>query len=96
MGSIYRWVDAKGFPAHRMGWLQRFRLSGGTTVGYENASGAALQTHTAITMKESKAGKRPKYELLKPGDPSCAAIAMQEAIAGNLGFGEFLVLRDEN
>ena len=25
--SIYRWVDAKGFPARRMGRLLRFRLS---------------------------------------------------------------------
>ena len=25
--SIYRWVDAKGFPAHRVGRLLRFRLS---------------------------------------------------------------------
>ena len=79
-----------------MGRLQRFKLSGGTTVGYENASGAALQTHTASTMKESKAGKRPKYELLKPGDLFCAATAIQEASAGNLGFGKLLVLRDEN
>ena len=25
--SIYRWVDAKDFPAHRVGRLLRFRLS---------------------------------------------------------------------
>ena len=25
--SIYRWVDPKGFPAHRVGRLLRFRLS---------------------------------------------------------------------
>ena len=25
--SIYRWVDAKGFPARRVGRLLRFRLS---------------------------------------------------------------------
>ena len=25
--SIYRWVDAKGFPAHRAGRLLRFKLS---------------------------------------------------------------------
>ncbi len=25
--SIYRWVDSKGFPAHRVGRLLRFRLS---------------------------------------------------------------------
>lgn len=25
--SIYRWVDAKGFPAHKVGRLLRFRLS---------------------------------------------------------------------
>ena len=25
--SIYRWVDLKGFPAHRVGRLLRFRLS---------------------------------------------------------------------
>ena len=25
--SIYRWVDAKGLPAHRVGRLLRFRLS---------------------------------------------------------------------
>lgn len=25
--SIYRWVDAKGFPAHRVGRLFRFKLS---------------------------------------------------------------------
>ena len=25
--SIYRWVDSKGLPAHRVGRLLRFRLS---------------------------------------------------------------------
>ena len=25
--SIYRWVDSKGFPAHRVGRILRFRLS---------------------------------------------------------------------
>jgi excisionase family DNA binding protein len=25
--SIYRWVDTKGLPAHRVGRLLRFRLS---------------------------------------------------------------------
>ena len=25
--SIYRWVEAKDFPAHRVGRLLRFRLS---------------------------------------------------------------------
>ena len=25
--SIYRWVETKGFPAHRVGRLLRFRLS---------------------------------------------------------------------
>jgi len=25
--SVYRWVEAKGFPAHRVGRLLRFRLS---------------------------------------------------------------------
>lgn len=25
--SIYRWIDTKGFPAHRVGRLLRFRLS---------------------------------------------------------------------
>ncbi|NLY01513.1 MAG: helix-turn-helix domain-containing protein [Rhodopirellula sp.] len=25
--SIYRWVDKKGFPAHRVGRLFRFKLS---------------------------------------------------------------------
>ena len=26
--SIYRWIETKGFPAHRVGRLFRFRLSG--------------------------------------------------------------------
>ena len=25
--SIYRWVDSKGFPAHRVGRLLRFKIS---------------------------------------------------------------------
>lgn len=25
--SVYRWVDSKGFPAHRVGRLLRFKLS---------------------------------------------------------------------
>ena len=25
--SVYRWVNSKGFPAHRIGRLLRFRLS---------------------------------------------------------------------
>jgi excisionase family DNA binding protein len=25
--SVYRWIDSKGFPAHRVGRLLRFKLS---------------------------------------------------------------------
>ena len=25
--SVYRWIDERGLPAHRVGWLFRFRLS---------------------------------------------------------------------
>ena len=46
--SIYRWVHAKGFPAHRVGRLLRFRLSEVdewvTTTG-ATSLGTELQEH---------------------------------------------------
>ena len=50
--SIYRWVDTKGFPAHRVGRLLRFRLSEvdewvRTGGGTESGTGKVGRTSTA-------------------------------------------------
>ena len=41
--SIYRWVDSKGFPAHRVGRLLRFRLSE-VDDWVQNSGGSNLET----------------------------------------------------
>jgi excisionase family DNA binding protein len=50
--SVYRWVDAKGFPAHRVGRLLRFKLS---EVDEWIESGGA--TDDPETAKQSTASK---------------------------------------
>ena len=50
--SVYRWVDSKGFPAHRVGRLLRFRLTEvdewGRTSG-DRDSPNHLTTNTSVS-----------------------------------------------
>ena len=43
--SIYRWVDSKDFPAHRVGRLLRFRLSE-VDEWVKSGRGSAPATHS--------------------------------------------------
>ncbi len=43
--SIYRWVDSKDFPAHRVGRLLRFRLSE-VDEWVKSGGGNAPETHS--------------------------------------------------
>ena len=57
--SIYRWVDSKGFPAHRVGRLLRFRLS--EVDEWVKTSGESdPSSHSSSEMTGSPAGKRPR------------------------------------
>ena len=61
--SIYRWVDSKGFPAHRVGRLLRFKLSKVdewvTTSGGDD-SGSSPSGETKEGKKASKSGAKKK------------------------------------
>ena len=52
--SIYRWIDSKGFPAHRVGRLLRFKLS---EVDKWVRAGAATSDDIAGSAKEEEEGK---------------------------------------
>lgn len=57
--SIYRWIDSKGFPAHRVGRLLRFKLS--EVDEWVTASGgndSASATSAKIT-EARPAGRKP-------------------------------------
>jgi len=57
--SIYRWVDSKGFPAHRVGRLLRFKLS---EVGewVITRSGDAFASAASGKMTEARPGGRKR------------------------------------
>ena len=57
--SIYRWVDSKGFPAHRVGRLLRFRLSE-VDEWVKTSGGSDPESHSSSEMTGSSAGKRPR------------------------------------
>ena len=52
--SIYRWVDAKDFPAHRVGRLLRFKLSE-VDEWVRNGGGNDPETH--LTDGATQAGR---------------------------------------
>jgi len=61
--SIYRWVDAKGFPAHRVGRLLRFKLSEvdewvTTSGGDASESGPSGKTMGAQPATRKSSGKK--------------------------------------
>jgi len=60
--SIYRWVDSKGFPAHRVGRLLRFKLSEVdewvTTSGGDDSASAA----SGKTTEARPAGQKPNVK----------------------------------
>ena len=49
--SIYRWVDSKGFPAHRAGRLLRFKLSQVDGWVQRNSGGGPESSPSAKTTK---------------------------------------------
>ena len=55
--SIYRWVASKGFPAHRVGRLLRFRLSE-VDEWVKTSGGNDSETRPSSKTMESEAGKR--------------------------------------
>lgn len=62
--SIYRWVDSKGFPAHRVGRLLRFKLSEVdewvTTSGgsHSRAASSGKASKPRLTSRKSSAKKK--------------------------------------
>lgn len=64
--SIYRWVESKGLPAHRVGRLLRFKLSevdewvknGGSrdSSSYSPASASASKVRTNRSRRKNKYG----------------------------------------
>ena len=55
--SIYRWVNSKGFPAHRAGRLLRFKLSE-VDEWVKNSGGSDSETRPSSKTTGSEAGKR--------------------------------------
>ena len=58
--SIYRWVDAKGFPARRVGRLLRFRLSE-VDEWVKNSGESDSESRPASETTGSTDEKGPKY-----------------------------------
>jgi excisionase family DNA binding protein len=59
--SIYRWVDAKGFPAHRVGRLLRFKLS--EVDEWVTASGGDDSASTSAKTPEARPeGQKPNVK----------------------------------
>jgi len=61
--SIYRWVDSKGFPAHRVGRLLRFKLSEvdewvTTSGGDDSGSSPSGKTKDARPASRKSSGKK--------------------------------------
>ena len=61
--SIYRWVDSKGFPAHRVGRLLRFKLSDvdawvTASGGRNSGSGPSGKTKKSRSASRKSSSKR--------------------------------------
>jgi len=54
--SIYRWVVSKGFPAHRVGRLLRFKLS--EVDGWVKNSGGGNSSSSQKTIRSKPAARR--------------------------------------
>ena len=54
--SIYRWVDSKGFPAHRVGRLFRFKLSQ-VDDWVQSGSGDESESSPSAKTAKGEAGK---------------------------------------
>jgi len=68
--SVYRWVESKGFPGHRVGRLLRFKLSevdewvknsGGNDSSSDSAPGSTSKVRTNRSRKKN-AKKKNKDE----------------------------------
>jgi len=55
--SIYRWVESKGFPAHRVGRLLRFKLS--EVDEWVRTRGGAGSGPSSKTMKARLGSRKP-------------------------------------
>lgn len=51
--SVYRWVESKGFPAHRVGRLLRFKLSQ-VDEWVKNSGGEDSSPHSPASASTSK------------------------------------------
>ena len=62
--SVYRWVDSKGFPAHRVGRLLRFKLSEVdewvTTSGGHNSGSSPLGKTTGTRRASRRSSGKKK------------------------------------
>ena len=54
--SIYRWVDSKGFPAHRVGRLLRFKLSQ-VDDWVQSGDGDESESSPSVKTAKGEAGK---------------------------------------
>ena len=54
--SIYRWVDSKGFPAHRVGRCSRFKLSQ-VDDWVQSSSGDESESSPSAKTAKGEAGK---------------------------------------
>jgi excisionase family DNA binding protein len=64
--SIYRWVDSKGFPAHRVGRLLRFKLSEvdewvTASGGDESGSSPSAKPKETRSAGRKSSGKKNKH-----------------------------------
>ncbi len=64
--SIYRWVDSKGFPAHRVGRLLRFRLSEvdewvTASGGDDSGSSPSAKSKKTRTVGLKSSGKKKRH-----------------------------------
>ena len=54
--SVYRWIEGKGLPAHRLGKLWKFKLS--EVDGWIRGGGANEAATTAKPLRKGKPGKK--------------------------------------
>ena len=55
--TIYRWIEAKGLPAHRVGRLWKFKLS--QVDAWVEAGGASHDEQTTETLYDGLAARLP-------------------------------------
>ncbi len=53
--TVYKWIDQNGMPAHRMGWLWKFRKK--EVDDWVKSGGAAVKPKTSRKAGNSRTGK---------------------------------------